>query len=165
MEQLHGWAMWKDSLLRWAPAWGPILAAVLIIIGWWHNSRRDLNIKRRDTRVEYLIRAYRRIEAAANRHLDDPKDEDQMRCKREFEDALGDIQLFGSAEQLEFTRAIAESLVRTNRAEGALIDALLRSLRSDLRDELQLPQTEEALVHLRIDLRAASTRAQPAQKR
>ena len=139
--------------------WGLVVSAVVVMVGWWAvhklNSARDLSIKRRDTRVQYLIEAYRRIESAANRHLDDPEDEDQMRCKRDLEDALGDIQLFGSGDQLKSTREIAESLVATNRAEAELIDALLRSLRRDLRAELELPQTDEKLVHLRINLRPA----------
>lgn len=145
--------------------WGLVLPALVVIAGWGivHklNSARDLSIKRRDTRVQYLIEAYRRIESAAGRHLDNPQDEDQVRCRRDFEDALGDIQLFGSDDHIGLATKMAESLVATKRVDADLMDELLVSLRRDLRDELELPQADDPLVHLRINLSRASPPSLP----
>jgi len=139
-------AIWSDALVKWAPAWGPILAALLIIGGWWHNSRRDLSTKRRDTRVQYLIEAYRRIESAASRTLS--SDKDLQDYGHNVENAIGDIQLFGTKDEVD----LATGVVASMRAPGATADLkpLLKALRHDLREELQLPAVEGDPVQLRF---------------
>jgi len=109
---------------------GPSLAAVVAVIGWLiaHrlNVRRDLANKRRDLITSYLLDAYRRLEAAANR---EDKTEAQAVA---FESAIADIQLIGSPKEVQ---AISDWL---DAHGSSSIDQVLSSLRDDLRQELGL---------------------------
>lgn len=52
-------------------SWSILISTGVVIAGWIvaHrlNLQRDTAAKRRDLRVQYLLDAYRRLEAAANR--------------------------------------------------------------------------------------------------
>jgi hypothetical protein len=104
-----------------------VIAAIALLLGplGWYIAyrttvRRDQLAKKRDLRIQYLIDAYRRLESAANR---------TNAQTQELESAVADIQLFGSAEQITLVR---------------------KSLRADLRKELDLGISPAKIVHLRI---------------
>ena len=121
------------------------VGAAVVMLGWYivHrlNASRDLKNKRRDLIMQYLLDAYRRLEAGANRE----KSEDQTLA---FESALADIQLFGTREQIEaavkFMRAHAET------GDGS-VQELLNSLRQSMRKELGYLQDNHSLLHLRFE--------------
>ena len=98
-------------------------------MGYWTSLRRDRAAKKRDLRIQYLIEAYRRLEDASNRIHPSRENE------KALESAIADIQLFGSEEQVELAIAFALDLAGHR---GASVDALLESLRSDLRKQLDL---------------------------
>jgi hypothetical protein len=74
--------------------------------------------------VQYLLEAYRRLEAAANRD----KTEEQALA---FESEIADIQLLGSSEQISATVKYLRSHASP---DGAVIDEVLFLLRKDLRN-------------------------------
>jgi len=126
-----------------------LVGSLVVIYGWpvahKQNLERDLEAKKWDI----LIEVYRRVEGVANRSLGEgPMAEDLQRAHR-FEDALGDIQLLGSKEQVQLAVGVVQTMVSSPNAEADM-NPLLISLRRDLRRELQLPQVDENLVHLRI---------------
>ena len=118
-----------------------LVAVVSWFVGGWLSVRRDRANKRRDTRVSYLIEAYRRLEAGSNRAKPTPS------SRKAIESAIADIQLFGSARQVaaaqEFARRMAE-------VSEASLDDLLLDLRDDLRKELQLEPVKGRLKFLRF---------------
>lgn len=119
-----------------------LVVAVALAVGGWIASgvlaRRDA---RRTLRVEYLISAYRRLDAASNRSMS-PEDE------REIELATSDIQLFGSPA----TIALADDFVREFAEQRVAQTApLLENLRRELRSELRLDDVPPRSVWLTID--------------
>src|SRR5579872_6080783 len=111
---------------------GPMLVTILVAIGGWiagHtlSARRDRLNKRREQRIGYLIEAYRRLESCARRG-------DKLDFSK-LESAIADIQLFGTAKQVELVQSFAIEFA----AKGeTTMDELLQDLRRDLRDELKL---------------------------
>lgn len=122
-----------DQILRLAPLLGPMIAALVVVIGWYvvhrSNMARDRANKRHDMIVEYLLEAYRRLEKAANR---EDKTEEQAVA---FESAVADIQLLGSPDQITKTVEYLEAHASVG---GGTIDNVLSLLRDDLRKELGL---------------------------
>jgi hypothetical protein len=108
------------------------IAATVAVLGWfagnWLKSRQERAIKRRDIRTQCLIDAYRRIARNANR----PTRMDQC---YEASLALAELQLFGTADQIDLTREFVRRLVEDKEAR---IDPLLGAIRDDLRKELRL---------------------------
>lgn len=117
---------------EWLSVAGPSLAAIVAVVGWLIAHRlhvaRDRANKRRDLITAYLLEAYRRMEAASNR---EEKSEDQAVA---FESAIADIQLLGTAGEVE---AISNWL---NSHRENSIDQVLKHLRDNLRRELGLAQ-------------------------
>jgi len=74
-----------------------LIGAAAVAIGWKVEERqegaRDRAAKRRELKVQYLIDAYRRLEYVSNRPLTEEN-------TPEFERAIADIQVFGSARQV-----------------------------------------------------------------
>ena len=121
------------------------IPVVLALVGWFvvHglNSRRDLANQRRQLKTQYLIEAFRRVEAAAHRDRKLPED------IRGFESAMADIQLFGSDKQI---RLAHDFMNRMAAASGTTVDELLEELRQDLREELNLELTDRRIAVFRI---------------
>ena len=132
-----------NIILPWLPLIGPVLGALVAVFGWFiaHrlNMAKDLAVKRRDLRVQYLIEAYRRLEAATYRS------DDQSR--RDFESALADIQLLGNEEQVRLAHELSESMTRNG---SATINPLLEGLRKDLRRELAIGSINRLIKVVRL---------------
>jgi|SRR5271166_3319216 len=115
----------------------PLIAALSglagVGIGGWlshhWSASRDLANERRKLRISYLLEAYRRLEASANR----PVGTDEQ--KAAFESAVADIQLLGTKDQIEAT---VKFLRKHTQRSGAIIDSVLEILRADLRQEMGL---------------------------
>lgn len=124
-----------------------VIAAAIIAIGWWVSHKqtieRDVINKRRDQTVHYLIEAYRGLECCASRSASDVS-----KYADRFENAIADIQLFGTKVQAQMAfdlcRAIAQG------SPEASTGPLLHSLRDDLRRELGLERIEKDPVHFRV---------------
>lgn len=115
------------DVLRYAIA--PLLAAVVggLIV---HRAarRRDIDNDRRRQRVDYLVTAYRTMARSAQRNLRGDRGE-------AFEDALADVVMFGTPEQIALATQIMRDLAAR---KDASVDRLLLSLRLELRTQLGL---------------------------
>jgi hypothetical protein len=120
-----------------------VVAVISWFVGSWLAARRDRANKRRDLRVQYLVDAYRRLEAASHRPLVPPYSSD-------LESAVADIQLFGSPIQVADAKKFALEMAELGQAS---LDDLLLSLRNDLRTELQLEEVDGKPTQLRIVFR------------
>lgn len=98
-------------------------------LGHYFSARRDVANERRKQRIAFLLDAYRRLEAAANRSIRTPADD------RAFESAISDIQLLGNTEQIKATTDFLQGYETT---KNGSVDHILQALRSDLRKELLL---------------------------
>ena len=115
-----------------APLFGPIIAAIIAVFGWWvahhFNMSRDRANRHRDTIVQYLLDAYRRLEAVTNCQM--TKEQEVV-----LESAIADIQLLGSPAQIQETNKFIEEFTSN---KSASLDGLLDLLRNDLRKKLGL---------------------------
>src|SRR6185312_15343785 len=105
-----------------------VLAVLGRLLGQLVGVRWDLDHKRREVRVQFLVEAWRRIERAANRAGQAGAEE-----ARGLEQALADLQLFGTPAQADQAARVARSIGTTGGASA--IDELLEDLRVELRDE------------------------------
>ena len=122
-----------DLITPWFPLVGPMLAAMVAVLGWFVAHRlsvsKELSTKRRELRIQYLIDAYRRLEGAAYRN--------EFEGRQDFESAVADIQLFGSGRQITLANELANSMAKTG---FTTLEPLLKLLRQELRHELGMPR-------------------------
>ena len=128
--------------------WKIILAAItlfIMVVGWgvahYLTVMRDASNKRREIRLQYLIDAYRILTNEVSRRDLTPERGEKL------ENLLSDIQLFGSSNQVELARQLANEV-----ASGASfeLDPLITSLRDDLRKELNLSEVSGNVKWLRL---------------
>ena len=114
----------------------------LAVVGLTHlfTSRRDRENKRREQRISYLVTAFRSL-AKANHH---PR---LYEIADEVEQAIADLQLFGTPEQVALARQFATELGTTGEAD---MDTLLNELRNSLRREIGRSPIPGNMVWLRI---------------
>jgi len=122
----------SSTLIAILPLLGALLGAYVV-----HalTKRRDQSNTLKQLRTEHLLDALRKLERGA---LPPSK----TYSKGDFESAIADIQILGSAEQVKLAHRFCESAASGN---GRLLPELLESLRRDLRVELgvrleELPQ-------------------------
>lgn len=120
-----------------------LFSAIGGLVGAWLayslNIKRDRQQKRRDLTVKYLIEAYRHLERAAGHRL-------VGEVARGVETAVGDVQLFGSPEEVISAQKFALAI---ESGGGADVGDLLRLLRRRLRAELALDPVDETLLYYR----------------
>lgn len=102
------------------------VALGVVVLSHAFTIHRDRENKRREQRIGYLIGAFRSL-AKANNH---PR---LYEVAADVEQAIGDIQLFGTPEQVALAVKFARDLGIRKFAE---MDDLLISLRDSLRHEL-----------------------------
>ena len=117
-----------------------IVGVAIAAAGWVANGILARRAVRRQTRVEYLLSAYRRLEAASNRELG-PAHE------KAIESAVSDIQLLGTKHQVELADAFAKEFAADRSANA---EPLLEDLRRTLRKELLLQGLVPRRTWLRI---------------
>jgi hypothetical protein len=116
------------------------VAVIVVALTHLFTSHRDRENKRREQRINYLVSVFRSL-AKANNHprLHEVADD--------LEQAIADIQLFGTPEQVRLAQQFATDLGTKQVAE---MNSLLMDLRDSLRAELgRLPLTGR-IVWLRI---------------
>ncbi len=115
------------------------------VVGWYAAHRlaaaRDRANKRRELRVQYLIEAYRRLEFASNRPI-------TPSIAPDIERAIADIQLFGTARQVELARQFARGFAQDGTHP---LDPLMSDIRHTLRAELSLEEIDPSITYLRLN--------------
>lgn len=121
------------------------ITIVIGIAGWYvvHylTSRRDRVQRRRQLSTEHLINAYRVLTNEIS-HRSESKER-----STKLENILSDIQLFGSFEQVELARALADKVAAGGEFQ---LDPLINSLRNDLRRQLRLQPVQGNVRWLRF---------------
>lgn len=122
-----------------------VFTLLITIVGWYvlHKSgqKRDLKNKRKDLRITYLIEAWKKLEYAANRNIN------EVEFVEHVEKPIALIQLFGSARQISLAKKIADDMAKTRKAS---FDDILENLRNDLREELNLDKTNISMTFMRF---------------
>ena len=126
-----------------------LLVSIVVGLGGWYvvhlltTSRDQLN-RRKDLKVEYLLKAYRNLSNAANRSGPDE-------FGLQFEEAVSDIQLLGSPKQIELLhKALSE---KDGNGNHVGVNEVLEELRVDLRSELVLSPISTKLKFFRFGKR------------
>lgn len=97
--------------------------------------------RRREQRIGYLVSAFRGL-SKANNH---PR---LWEVADDLEQAISDIQLFGTPEQVRLAQRFGEDLGKTQAAE---LDSLLTELRNSLRKELGMKAVPGRMLWLRVE--------------
>lgn len=119
-----------------------ILALIGWIVGYYFTTRKDINQKRRDISIDHLINAYRIL----TNDISHRKGTKENNIK--LENILSDIQLFGSVEQVELARNLAETVASGGEFK---LDPLINSLRNDLRRMIGLKEIKGNVTWLRFN--------------
>jgi hypothetical protein len=119
------------------PALAALVAAALAHL---FTRVRDRENRRPEQRIDYLVSAFRGL-AKANHH---PR---LYEVAEDIEQAVADIQLFGSPKQIQLARQFATAFGTTQEAD---MDDLLNELRDSLREELGRKKVNGNLVWLKI---------------
>lgn len=118
-----------------------LIAGFLIVVaGWFATGVLNRRSVRRATRIDYLLSAYRRLDAATERPMD-------AACEADLESAIADIQLLGTQKQVGMADQFARDFASDRSAE---VGSLLEDLRRALRGELLLDRVPDRKVRLRI---------------
>jgi hypothetical protein len=128
------------SVPDWVGAVGS--TAALAVTGYVVTNRLAQRDKRREVRVEYLLSAFRRLDACGNRFLDLHAD-----YARQLEGALADIALLGTPKQVQLAHEVMAGM---GQSQGADLTPLLEDLRQLLRKELSLEPDDTKYQFLRI---------------
>tara|TARA_R110001583_G_scaffold170199_1_gene323557 strand:- start:261 stop:686 length:426 start_codon:yes stop_codon:yes gene_type:complete len=124
----------------------PSSAALVVVMGWavahYLAQRRDRKTKARELSTEYLISAYRSLfRVGVERFI--------AKNAVECENAIADIQLFGSLKQIE----LAEKYTKEISNEGSAdLTEIIKELRQSLRSELKLSKANDEIHFLKIDV-------------
>lgn len=121
-----------------------VVAAIGWVVAHYFTSRRDLANKRREIKTEYLIEAYRKIDCAI-----EPTQYTREWCES-VQSAFSEIQLFGTKQQIVLAHEFAEMLLSEKKINQNVLKQLLQDLRTSLRNELGLENTNSNIGHIRI---------------
>ena len=139
----------KNKLFNWGMFITLLVNTILGVGGWYAvnhlNKSRDIENKRREIKIEYLIKAYRSIQETSGYPIRDFAQATEKDIKRteNLEQAVTDIQLFGSIYQVRKAREASKKAEPTMNNSGLIkfkweADELLLDIRRELRKELLL---------------------------
>jgi hypothetical protein len=125
---------------------GASIGAAVTAVGWFFSHQltieREIQAKKREQRIAYLVGAFRTISKV--------KAYDRMGELGKINDALqtaiADVQLFGTTEQVALLKAFVDSYV----AQNINAQDILTSLRNDLRGELREGKVDETMIWLMV---------------
>ncbi len=140
--------MGKD-IINWQLLIPLLVTAVVAVSGWivGHrlNAERDLQNKRIELRIKYLLEAYRNLESSV-----------ETEVSREnltiLESAISDIQLLGTPEQVDKVLSWSSQFSKTGTQKDVNLQDLLEDLRSSLRRELGLRKINKRIHHVKFTL-------------
>jgi len=118
-----------------------LVALVVVALSLFFTARRETTGRRREQRIGYLVAAYRGL-SKANNH---PR---LYEVADDLEQAISDIQLFGTPEQIRLAQNFGEQLAKTQAAE---LDPLLTELRNSLRNELGQKAVPGRVLWLKVE--------------
>jgi len=120
-----------------------VITVALAVLGWiiahFFTNKRAISSRRRELVTEYLIEAYRILTTEIT-HRDFQNEK--------LENVISIIQLFGSLNQVEMAKMLADDVASGNMYE---LDPLINSLRNDLRKELKLSEIQGNVKWLRFE--------------
>lgn len=126
-----------------------IVVTTLVAVTSWFvgnhlSAERERGNKRRELATSYLIGAYRLFAGATARPLGP--------LARDLEQAVEDVQLFGSPQQVRLTQQIIDEINQAGSGGGRLESwsPLITDFRDELRHELGLGQSSVPVFHWRI---------------
>ena len=109
------------------------ITAFIAVIGWlvghFLSDKRDKSNKKRELTTKHLINAY----SVLTNDISHRKPSEERNKKLEC--IITEIQLFGSIEQVELARMLADEVAAGHEFE---LDPLINSLRTELRIQLEL---------------------------
>jgi hypothetical protein len=117
-----------------------LVALTVVALTHLFTIYRDRENKRREQRINYLVGVFRAL-TKANNH---PR---LYEVADELEQAVADIQLFGTPAQVKLVQQFATDLATKQSAE---MNKLLMVLRDDLRSELGAKSVSDRVVWLRV---------------
>lgn len=117
-----------------------LVALVVVALTHLFSIYRERENKRREQRIGYLVSVFRAL-SKANHH---PR---LYEVAGEVEQAVADLQVFGTPEQVRLARNFATEL---GTIQEASMDALLNELRDSLRKELGREPVPGNVVWLKI---------------
>lgn len=135
--QSHATSMTFTALQIVVPA---LVALIVVALSHLFTSHRDQINKRREQRIEYLVTVFRAL-SKANNH---PR---LYEVADDVEQAIADIQLFGTPQQVQLAQKFATDLGTKQEAE---MNELLLSLRDNLRSDLGAESIPQRIVWLRV---------------
>jgi len=131
---------------------GPLLVTTLTaLLGWYvahyFASRRDAAVKQKDLRSKHLLDSFRRLsrvwctlEQARNEGVPEITPDLEQELISDLVSTIRDIQLLGSITQLKKVANFLHELPEGKADFPEFLSALLKDLRSDLREGLGMPQ-------------------------
>jgi hypothetical protein len=117
------------------------VAFAVVALTHFFTVRRETAARRREQRVGYLVTAYRGL-SKANNH---PR---LYEVADELEQAISDIQLFGTPEQIRLAQQFGDQLGKHQEAE---LNPLLFELRNSLRKELGQKSVPGRVLWLKVE--------------
>lgn len=122
------------------------VSIILAVLGWvsahYLTSRRDQANKRRDIRLDRLLKCYDALaKDIAHRNMGDKQ-------KLEFENALTELQLIGTEKLIE----LASTFRVDDQTNGSILP-IVETLRTEIRTEIGLPATNKDFMWFRFSVK------------
>lgn len=139
-----------------------IIGAGIAVAGWFFVQRSNLDRDRKkrleDSRVQFLLEAYRRLESTSNRKPSEMTENQKI----EFESAIADIQLLGTQAEINTLGAFLKkyNVLSHDIPDKSDITPVLNLLRTKLRQESNLEVVPEDIMFFRFK---REQKAEPAQ--
>ncbi len=140
--------MSKD-IINWQLLIPLVVTSLIAVAGWvvGHklNSERDLQNKRIELRIKYLLEAYRNLEASVESEV-------SRENLKILESAISDIQLLGTPDQVDKILAWSSQFSGKKSQKDVNLQDVLEDLRSSLRQDLGLPKIDKKIRHVKFTL-------------
>jgi len=150
-------SMSKD-MINWQLLIPLVVTSIVAISGWivGHrlNAERDLQNKRVELRIKYLLEAYRNLEASVETEV-------SRENLKILESAISDVQLLGSPDQVDKILAWSSQFTKAGTQKDVNLQDVLEDLRSSLRKDLGLPKIDKKIRHVKFTL-ASDVKEKPA---
>lgn len=122
------------------------ITALIAIIGWlfghYLSNKREKSNKKRELTTAHLINAYSVLTNEISHRTQTTDRQQKLEC------IITEIQLFGSVEQVMLAKKLANEVASGHEFE---LDVLINSLRTSLREQLELQPINGNVTWLRFN--------------
>lgn len=118
-----------------------LIAVLSWLVGHYFTSKRDRSSKKRELVIQHLVNAYSILTNEVSH-----RNQSNERSNK-LEQIITEIQLFGSPEQVALAKTLANDVAAGLEFE---LDPLINSLRTDLRQQLELKPISGNVTWLRF---------------